>query len=147
AERIAAPLFPHGSLAGTLDARSAFAFPIRGGFGVVGVMVFFWRETRPLDETWLALLADIGSMIGQFFERKHAEEQLRLYTQRLRAMHAIDQAILVLRSPEAITQAALRHIRQLIPCRCAIISAFDWEAGQVVVWAAEGDDAASLSVG
>jgi signal transduction histidine kinase/CheY-like chemotaxis protein len=147
AERIAAPLFPHGSPAGALDARSAFAFPIRGGSGVVGVMVFFWRKTRPPDETWLALLADIGSMIGQFFERKHAEEQLRLYTQRLRAMHAIDQAILALRSPEAIAQAALRHIRQLIPCRCAIISAFDWASGQVVVWAAEGDDATSPSVG
>ena len=44
---------------------------------VLGVLEFFSREIRRPDEELLALLATVGSQIGQFIERKRAEEELR----------------------------------------------------------------------
>jgi signal transduction histidine kinase/DNA-binding response OmpR family regulator len=134
------------SIAGESGSRSAFAFPIRGGAGVFGVMLFFCRDARPADEALLEMLADIGSQIGQFFERKRAEEQLWQYTQRLRTLHTIDQAILALQPPDAIAQAALHHILQLIPCRRASLMALELETNQAITWAAVGEGT-SLSAG
>jgi PAS domain S-box-containing protein len=69
-------------------------------------------------------------------ERRRAEEALRHYVERLRALHDIDQAILETRSPEEITAAALRHIRELVPCLGAGVVMLDPEAGEAVVVAA-----------
>jgi GAF domain-containing protein len=42
----------------------------------LGVIEFFSREIRQPDQELLATLATIGSQIGQFIERKRAEEAL-----------------------------------------------------------------------
>ena len=58
------------------DIRSAVGFPIKSGEGVLGVIDFLSREQKPPDEALLAILADIGSQIGHFAERRRAEEAL-----------------------------------------------------------------------
>ena len=68
-------------------------------------------------------------------ERRQTLEALQHSTERLRILHAIDQAILAAQTPEIISQAALTHIRQLIPaCRQASVTFLDWnsEEGQSV---------------
>ena len=57
--------------------HSAFALPIVLADETVGIMVFFSHEIREADENLLQLIASIGSQIGQFIERKRAEEALR----------------------------------------------------------------------
>ena len=57
--------------------HSAFAFPIVLADETLGIMVFFSHEIREADENLLQLIASIGSQIGQFVERKRAEEALR----------------------------------------------------------------------
>ncbi|HZC18766.1 MAG TPA: PAS domain S-box protein, partial [Rubrobacteraceae bacterium] len=54
----------------------ALAFPVRGG-AVFGVIELFRREVSPLDEELLRTATLIGNQIGQFVERKKAEEALR----------------------------------------------------------------------
>jgi signal transduction histidine kinase/CheY-like chemotaxis protein len=117
----------------------AFAFPILGGAEVLGVMLFFCRAAQPHDPDLLITMADIGSQIGQFFERAQAEERLWQYTQRLKTLHMIDQAILAAQSPEAIAQAALRHMRELAPCRVAAVAVFDFDANDAIVLALESN--------
>jgi len=56
--------------------HAAFGFPILLGGEVLGVIEFFSREIRQPDQELLATLATIGSQIGQFIERKRAEEAL-----------------------------------------------------------------------
>ena len=56
--------------------HAAFGFPILLGGEVLGVIEFFSREIRQPDHELLATLATIGSQIGQFIERKRAEEAL-----------------------------------------------------------------------
>src|SRR5262249_1061700 len=56
--------------------RGALAVPILLGGDVFGVMEFFSRESRPPDNGLLEMAAAIGRQIGQFVERRAAEEAL-----------------------------------------------------------------------
>jgi PAS domain S-box-containing protein len=56
--------------------HAAFGFPIVLGGEVLGVMEFFSHEIRPADRDLLNMTATIGSQIGQFIERKQAEDAL-----------------------------------------------------------------------
>jgi PAS domain S-box-containing protein len=69
--------FLRASIAAGAALHAAFAFPILLGSEVVGVMDFFSQEIREPDQDLLDLMSSIGSQIGQFIERKRAEEELR----------------------------------------------------------------------
>src|SRR6267378_2812250 len=69
--------FPRAPIAEQEGLRAAFGFPILLGAEVVGVIEFFSREIRQPDQELLNVLATIGSQIGQFIERKRAEEAFR----------------------------------------------------------------------
>src|SRR5438309_513334 len=68
--------FPRVHQATAAGVRGAFAFPIRSGAGITGVIEFFSRELREPDPDLLEMSAALGSQIGQFMERKRAEETL-----------------------------------------------------------------------
>ncbi|HXE73819.1 MAG TPA: response regulator [Candidatus Nitrosotenuis sp.] len=70
--------------------RAAFAFPIQTARGPIGVFEFFAAEARPPDEGLLALAAGLASQIGQFVERRHAEELLRRQEEQLRRMQRLE---------------------------------------------------------
>src|SRR5207245_6958952 len=67
------PRLPHATGAGV---RGAFAFPIRSGATITGVIEFFSHTLREPDADLLEMSAALGSQIGQFIERKRAEEAL-----------------------------------------------------------------------
>src|SRR6267378_1907067 len=69
--------FPRGPIAEREGLHAAFGFPILLGGEVLGVIEFFSREIRQPDQELLNMLAAIGSQIGQFVERKRAEEAFR----------------------------------------------------------------------
>jgi PAS domain S-box-containing protein len=69
--------FPRGPIARREALHSALAFPVLLGGEALGVIEFFSREIRQPDQELLNVLATIGSQIGQFIERKRAEEALR----------------------------------------------------------------------
>jgi len=69
--------FPRGPIAERDGLHAAFGFPILLGGEVLGVIEFFSREIRQPDQELLNMLASIGSQIGQFIERRRAEEALR----------------------------------------------------------------------
>ncbi len=60
-----------------LGFRSAFAFPIIAGGEVIGLLEFFSREARQVDDVLLDMARSIGSQVGQFIQRKNAEQALR----------------------------------------------------------------------
>ncbi|MGS0742799.1 putative bifunctional diguanylate cyclase/phosphodiesterase [Glaciimonas sp. GG7] len=64
--------------------RSAFAFPIKIGTELYGVMKFYARDSRKSDAALLDVTRSIGLQIGQFIGRKAAEDaiwQLAFYDQ------------------------------------------------------------------
>lgn len=76
--------FPRAPMAAKAGLRSAFAVALCLGSDILGVMEFFNRERRPPDDELLQMVATLGSQLGQFLERKHAEEALREGEERLR---------------------------------------------------------------
>jgi C4-dicarboxylate-specific signal transduction histidine kinase len=54
--------------------HAGFAFPILLGADVLGVMEFFSHEIRQPEQELLDMMATLGSQIGQFIERKRAEQ-------------------------------------------------------------------------
>jgi PAS domain S-box-containing protein len=53
---------------------------------VVGAVEFFTRDLREPDEGLLETMSVIGSQVGQFVARRHAEAEVRASESRLRAM-------------------------------------------------------------
>src|SRR5262245_1212530 len=69
--------FLRAPIVGRQILHAAFGFPILLGGEVLGVMEFFSQAIRPRDQELLDMMAVIGSQIGQFMDRKQAEEALR----------------------------------------------------------------------
>jgi PAS domain S-box-containing protein len=78
--------FPRARVARKSGLHAAFGFPLHSPRGVVGVMEFFSRELREPDERLLGTMHELGSQVGQFVVRRHAEEAVAARESRLRAM-------------------------------------------------------------
>ncbi|HEY8410791.1 MAG TPA: PAS domain S-box protein [Pyrinomonadaceae bacterium] len=68
--------FPRALLADSAGLRTGFGFPIQLGDEVIGVIEFFSQEIRQTDQELLEMIGSVGRQIGQFQERKRAEEKL-----------------------------------------------------------------------
>jgi diguanylate cyclase (GGDEF)-like protein/PAS domain S-box-containing protein len=83
---VAAGDSPRASQASRAGLHEKFAFAVTNGRKVTGVIALFSPERRSLDRAILRVMADIGSQIGQFIERRRAEEELRRSGERIRAI-------------------------------------------------------------
>ena len=68
--------FPRAPISARELLHAAFGFPILLGGEVLAVMEFFSHEIRQPDQELLNMMATLGSQIGQFIERKRAEDAL-----------------------------------------------------------------------
>jgi two-component system, OmpR family, phosphate regulon sensor histidine kinase PhoR len=67
------PAFLRTSAAVSQGLRSAIGIPIHGDGGVMGVMVFFSTDIAAPNKELIAMMATLGSQVGQAIERHHAE--------------------------------------------------------------------------
>jgi PAS domain S-box-containing protein len=84
--------FPRAPFAIIDGLQSAFAFPIRLGDHVAGVIEFFTQQSRKLEPDLMEMFDSIGSQIGQFIERRRAEMELKMYADFLEAARNAQQA-------------------------------------------------------
>lgn len=82
------PNLPRASTAVREGLRGAFGFPILLGGEVWGVIEFFSSEIREPDDELLMLATGMGGQIGQFNERRRAEEERSELFKRERAARA-----------------------------------------------------------
>jgi PAS domain S-box-containing protein len=69
--------FPRATLAVEAGLHGAFGAPITAGEDFLGVAEFYSGEVREPDPDLLEMMATLGGQIGQFLERRRAEERLR----------------------------------------------------------------------
>jgi PAS domain S-box-containing protein len=67
--------FPRRAVAAADGLRSGLAFPLQSDGKTLGVMEFFHTDIRPPDDDMLRTLEGLGHQIGQFMERRRAEEE------------------------------------------------------------------------
>ena len=86
--------FPRTPIAARIGVHGAFGFPITLGGEFLGVLEFFSHSVQPRDQETVSMMTAVGSQIGQFIERKRAEEELRIAQQRQRDVVASSPAVL-----------------------------------------------------
>jgi signal transduction histidine kinase/CheY-like chemotaxis protein len=86
------PNFPRATVAAAEGLHAAVGFPIRLGEQILGVIEFFSREIRAPDEPVIRLMATVGSQMGQFIERKRAEDEREQLLAREQAARAEAEA-------------------------------------------------------
>ncbi|HYD78387.1 MAG TPA: EAL domain-containing protein [Paucimonas sp.] len=69
--------FLRGDAARRAGLHTAFAFPIRAGSEVFGVVEFFHTKVQDADPEMLQSAQSIGRLLAQFFQRKQARDALR----------------------------------------------------------------------
>jgi diguanylate cyclase (GGDEF)-like protein/PAS domain S-box-containing protein len=74
------------SMADDHGMHGAFMFPVMSDGGVLGVLSFTSREIREPDERLLLAARVIGAQVGQFLQRKRAEDVLRESEERFRSL-------------------------------------------------------------
>jgi PAS domain S-box-containing protein len=74
--------FPRAAVAAREGLHGAFACPIRLGTDILGVLEFFSHAIREPDADLLEMMATLGGQVGQFMERRRAEQGLRDSEQR-----------------------------------------------------------------
>src|SRR6266581_7523735 len=78
--------------------RGGFVFPVISEGKTIGVLAFNSRQVREPDERLLKAILAIGSQIGQFLERKRAEEE----QQRFRAAMDASADLMLLIDPSSL---------------------------------------------
>ena len=95
------PNFPRAPYAARAGLHAAFGFPIRCDSEVLGVLEAFSHEIQEPDDELLQMMDGIGSQIGQFIERRQAEEELARSEQKYRQLFESSRdAIMTLFPPE-----------------------------------------------
>ena len=114
--------FPRADIARRAGLHAAFGFPLLSPKGVVGMMEFFSRDLRQPDERLLETMRELGSQIGQYVARRHAEEAVRASESRLRAMleAALDAVV------------TMDHQGRVIGWNHAAETTFGYEADEVI---------------
>jgi PAS domain S-box-containing protein len=102
---------PRAKVAIDAGFRTAFGLPIMVDHEVSGVMEFFSTESREADESLLSIMDMIGSQMGQFVDRKRAdEERAQNYGREQRARHEVETAIDRMKQVQTVTDVALSHL-------------------------------------
>jgi signal transduction histidine kinase len=68
-------------------------------------------------------------------ELEESREAVQRYAKRLESLQEIDRAILSARSTGELVPNALSRIREIVPCQRAMVSLYDFEGGDVTVYA------------
>src|SRR6267142_5421822 len=144
--------FPRGPFATKAGLRSAFGLPIMVDDEVSGVMEFFSRDHQTPDQSLLAIMNMIGQQIGNFVERKRAEEErAQTYDREQRARLEIETAIDRMRQVQTVTDVALSHlsmdellaelltrVREAMNVDTVAILLLEPEGDELLAWAAKG---------
>src|SRR5436305_5927486 len=91
------PNFPRAAAAERAGLRAAFCFPVRSRGLVLGAIEFFDRQRHEPSEELLATMTTLGAQIGQFVDRRRAQEALVDTEQLNRAMlqSALDAVVAI----------------------------------------------------
>ena len=117
--------FPRARYAVKDGLHAGLCFPIKLGNRLLGVVECFSREIREPDNGLLQMFASVGSQIGQFAERKKAEQALAETARQQVALYEFSRRHQDGKTVSEIYEAALDAILTALPCDRASILLYD----------------------
>jgi PAS domain S-box-containing protein len=105
-------VFRRAVIAARQVRRAAIAFPILLGCKVIGVVGFISRDVSQPDQELLAVLAGIGSQIGEFTKRTAAVDELHLRVSMLQNIPVAAWSVTPDGTPDIVNQAWFEYTGQ-----------------------------------
>jgi signal transduction histidine kinase/ActR/RegA family two-component response regulator len=150
--------FPRAPIAAREGLHAAFAFPVRAESRVHGVIEFYSVAIQLPEPSLLARMDALGSQIGQFIERQHAEEERqRAEEQRAlllrreqearvqaQALAEIGRDLTQSLEPAVVGQRIVESVCQLLQGWVAVLYAVDPSTGALLAVARAGRTASRL---
>ncbi|WP_138504837.1 response regulator [Nostoc sp. PA-18-2419] len=101
-------------IAAEAGLHGAFGFPICGGKKILGVITCFSHEIQQPDPDLAEVMNSIGEQVGQFIERKQAEEQLQRQNLRSQLFTEITLKIRQSLQIREILQIAVTEVQKIL---------------------------------
>lgn len=119
-------LFLRSHIAAKVGLHAAMGCPILSGDGSVGVIALFSHRVQPPDEEMMTtMMVSIASQVGQFIERKQAEEESQRQNARAQLLAAITLRIRRSLHINEILETTVAEVRQFLQADRVIIYRFD----------------------
>ncbi|MEH2072022.1 MAG: response regulator [Nostoc sp.] len=101
-------------IAAEAGLHGAFGFPICGGKKILGVITCFSHEIQQPDPDLAEVMNSIGEQVGQFIERKQAEEELQRQNLRSQLFTEITLKIRQSLQIKEILQIAVTEVQKIL---------------------------------
>src|SRR5215831_2380783 len=129
--------FPRAPIAARVGLHSAFAFPVRVGENIAGIMAFYNREIVKVDDELLQMFDALGKQVGDFIKRTKAEEerdQLLIYERvaRSEAENNADRIAFLAEASTVLASSLDYHTNLMTVARLAVNRLADWCAVDIV---------------
>ncbi|MEH1873557.1 response regulator [Nostoc sp.] len=106
--------FVRSEIAAQAELHGAFGFPIRSGKKILGVITCFSHEIQQPDLDLATVMNSIGEQVGQFIERKQAEEELQRQNLRSQLFTEITLKIRQSLQIKEILQITVTEVQKII---------------------------------
>ncbi|MGG6263496.1 MULTISPECIES: GAF domain-containing protein [unclassified Leptolyngbya] len=126
-------LFLRSHIAAKVGLHAAMGCPIISCDGTVGVIALFSHRVQPPDEEMMTtMMVAIAAQVGQFIERKQAEEESQRQNARSQLLAAITLRIRRSLHIREILETTVAEVRQFLQADRVVIYRFDEEWNGVV---------------
>ncbi|MBC1219492.1 response regulator [Nostoc sp. UCD121] len=106
--------FIRSQIAAQAELHGAFGFPIHSGKNILGVITCFSHEIQQPDPDLAKVMNSIGEQVGQFIERKQAEEELQRQNLRSRLFTEITLKIRQSLKIQEILQVSVTEVQKIL---------------------------------
>ncbi|MEH2053069.1 GAF domain-containing protein [Nostoc sp.] len=115
---------PNFKIAAQVGLHAAFGFPIRSDHKILGVITCFNREVHPPDQDLVKTMNYIGEQVGQFIQRKQAEEEIQRQNLRSQLFTEITLKIRQSLKIEEILQITVEEVQKILQTDRVLIYQF-----------------------
>ncbi|QKQ75438.1 response regulator [Nostoc sp. TCL240-02] len=106
--------FIRSQMAAQAELHGAFGFPIHSGKNILGVITCFSHEIQQPDPDLAKVMNSIGEQVGQFIERKQAEEELQRQNLRSQLFTEITLKIRQSLQIKEILQVSVTEVQKIL---------------------------------
>ncbi|MBW4687255.1 MAG: response regulator [Komarekiella atlantica HA4396-MV6] len=106
--------FPRAKIAAQIGLHGAFGFPIQSGNKILGVITCFSNEIQQPDPDLIKMINSIGEQVGQFIQRKQAEEEIQRQNLRSQLFTEITLKIRQSLQIEEILQITVKEVQKIL---------------------------------
>ncbi len=139
--------FVRSTLVTKAGLNQAIGLPIFGHHQVFGVVTFFSHKIRQSDRDLLEMMTAIGQQVGQFLEKKQAEEEVQRQSERSQLLSASTLRIRQSLNLQDILNTTVQEVRQFLQADRVVIYQFDsdWN-GTIVVESVEANWTSAIDI-